>query len=184
MRLTESREASRTADRLHLLLRHKRHRLLSNCQNWRLKDGDGTSYEPLQSFHTCCVGAEPSVSHELICSGTCVLHAAHMRFFCLFCRVSVYSLRLLLWHWSISAKSAALRLRVSGPDKWKYARARRKETLPHFMRHDDGSIAQGGPSRVPLGSQLAKALKLYNCALQLPPGLSELQVGLVERRWN
>lgn len=43
-------------------------------------------------------------------------------------------------------KSAALILHVGRPDKWKYARARRrKKTLLHFMKHDDGFIAQGGP---------------------------------------
>lgn len=51
--------------------------------------------------------------------------------------------------WSILLKSVAPTLRVSRPDKWKCARARREKKPQHFMKYDDGFIAQGGPLGFP-----------------------------------
>ncbi len=162
-------EVSRAADTLHKpLLLHKRQHVLSNCQNLYFKDCNRAVCEVLLRFYVCgvCIQACVFCMSDCAWACTCILTPvyAHVLMFVYFMRAStfkrvfvcVYSICLLLcWqtlHWSLLLKSAALILHVSRPDKWKYARARRRKKAAALHEARWRLHCPGRPLRVPLGS--------------------------------
>lgn len=150
-------EVLRTADRLHKpLMIQKRQHVLSNCQKLTSRIVIGPLYEVLPRFYVCGVCVQACVLDEWLCMSlcacfdtcvcthpcVCVFHECIRIWVCTFVCVYIQHVCFFLTnHFYLSLQL----LCCTSVDLINGNMPGQDEKKPHFMKQNDGFIAQGAP---------------------------------------